>query len=273
MPFTEHRLKSQSGFTLIEVMVLAPVVLIAIAIFVGIIVNLTGEILVTRGTNTIAFNTQDALDMIEQDVRVSAGFLATNSITPLVSPQGYGNNTEAFPNASTSTGSKLVLRSVGLTDTSNNNRRPVWLSGQPAACSDPNVRQNSVMLINTIYFVRENTLWRRVIMPSNYTTAGCSTPDQQPSCHPSQTGAICVTSDVRVLDNVSEFNLSYFSPSSQDTAISDASSTSEDDATRQVALDTANTVRISLEVDQTIAGRDVSYGGVLRATRAGSIIE
>lgn len=269
---TEHRPRPQSGFTLVEVMVVAPIVLIVIAIFIGIIVNLTGEILVTRGTNAIAFSTQDALDMIEQDVRISAGFLATNSV-PVVSPQGYNNSTQAFPNASTSTGSKLVLRSIALTDASNANRRPVWLSNQPVACGDANVRQNSVMLLNTIYFVRDNTLWRRSILPSNYASAGCSTPDQQPSCHPDASGAICATRDIKVLSNVSEFSLSYFAPSNQTSAIADASNTSRSDSVRQAALDSTDTVRISLAVDQQIAGRDVSYSGVLRASRAGSIIE
>lgn len=273
MPFTEHRLKPQSGFTLVEVMVVAPIVLIVIAVFIGIIVNLTGEILVTRGTNTIAFSTQDALDMIEQDVRVSAGFLATNSITPLVSPQGYNNGTQAFPNASTSTGSKLVLRSVGLTDASNANRRPVWLSNQPVACNDSNIRQNAVMLLNTIYFVRDNTLWRRSILPSNYATIGCSAPDQQPSCHPSQTASICATRDTRVLDNVSEFSLSYFTSTNQSSAVANATNPALSDSVRQTALDTTDTVRINLEVSQQIAGRDVSYNGILRASRAGSIIE
>lgn len=273
MPFTEHRLKLQSGFTLVEVMVVAPIVLIVIAVFIGIIVNLTGEILVTRGTNTIAFSTQDALDMIEQDVRVSVGFLATNSITPLVSPQGYNNGTQAFPNASTSTGSKLVLRSVGLTDTSNANRRPVWLTDQPVPCNSSNVRQNSVLLMNTIYFVRENTLWRRSVLPPDYATVGCSMPDQQPSCHPSQTASICVTRDTRVLDNVSEFSLSYFTSTNQVSAVANATNPALSDSVRQTALDTTDTVRINLEVNQQIAGRDVSYSGVLRTTRAGSIIE
>ena len=50
------------GFTLVEMMVIAPIVILAIGAFITLIVNLTGEIMSSRGSNMVTYNVQNALN-------------------------------------------------------------------------------------------------------------------------------------------------------------------------------------------------------------------
>ena len=59
----------QQGFTLIEMLVIAPIVVLAIGAFLTVIISMTGEVLASRGANTLTYNIQDALNRIDQDVK------------------------------------------------------------------------------------------------------------------------------------------------------------------------------------------------------------
>lgn len=271
-----HRNNKQQGFTLVEVLFVAPVVLLTIAIFVGVLISLTGEVLVARSSNNLAFSAQNALDTIEQDVRLSGSFLATNSM-PLSAPQGFNNDTTAFANtvSSPTPGDRLVINAIATSGGADQlSRSPVWKADDPNPCGASNVDQNKVVTFNIIYFVKDNTLWRRILMPANYATIGCPpAPSQQPSCHPSQTSSICVARDTRLLDNVTGFTVRYFTSASAPAEVSDASNPGATVAVRQAALGTTDTVKVDISAAQTVAGRDATYSGTLRATRIGSKID
>lgn len=265
----------QSGFTLVEVLFVAPIVLLTIAVFVGVLISLTGEVLVARNSNDLAYNAQNALDTIEQDVRLSGAFLATNNM-PLVAPQGFNNDTTAFANVvnSPALSHRLVINAIATKGGSDQlSRTPVWLRDSPNACGATNVDQNKVVTFNIIYFIKDETLWRRVLMPTNYVSIGCSVPTQQPSCHPSQTNSICVARDSRLLDNVTGFDIEYFTSASATTPIANASNPGVGTAARQTALNTSDSVKITVSATRSVAGRDATYSGVVRATRIGSLVD
>jgi hypothetical protein len=71
-------------------LVIAPIVLLTIAIFIGVLLSLTGETLIARTNNSLAYSVQDSLNSIEYDISLSGAFLATNSVA-IASPQGYNN--------------------------------------------------------------------------------------------------------------------------------------------------------------------------------------
>src|SRR5680860_246141 len=98
------------GFTLVEMLIVAPIIILVIGIFISAIINITGDVMSVRGVNSLSLSIQDALNRINQDVEASGGYLATNNIT-LTSGQGYDNGTSAFHNASTDAaiGNMLVL--------------------------------------------------------------------------------------------------------------------------------------------------------------------
>ena len=91
--YQNHRLSK--GFTLVELLVITPVVILVIGGFVGAIIAMTGNVLSTRSANRLVYNIQDALDRIEADVRQSNGFLTTNADTPQTG-QGKGGGDVKF---------------------------------------------------------------------------------------------------------------------------------------------------------------------------------
>lgn len=260
--------RTTSGFTLVEMLIIAPIILLTIAAFIGIIITLTGEALVARSSNSLAHDTQEALNMMEEDIRLSSAFLATNKWT-ISSPYGYNNATQGFTNASSTTGTMLILNMVATSQTGSG-RVPVWRADQPNACSASNVSQNATMTINVIYFVKDSTLFRRILTPPYYSDA-CTTPAQVATCHPSVSSG-CQVRDTRVLDNVGNFAIQYFSTAATTSPSANASNNSLADSARQAALNGTNTAQITLTANKTVAGRDVSYSGTVRATRVGSFL-
>lgn len=261
------------GFTIIELIVIAPVVLLTIGAFITIIVSMTGDVLSSRQSSTIVYNIQDSLNRIEQDIKLSSSFLAVNNITPLTSPQGLNDDTTSYKNVGTSNGNVLILNTLA---TSGNPLQStsslIYASNAPNACGSTQITQNKPQTVNTIYFVKSGTLWRRTIMQSNYLdnpTSWCSMPWQQPSCTPGYVASFCKTQDVRLVSGLGEtgFSVQYYNGANSTVVNSTASSTGATDADRGIALQSATTASVSLNVTQTVAGRDISQSGTIRATR------
>ncbi len=263
----------KNGFTIVELLIIAPIVILVIGTFIAVIVNMTGEVLTTRGANALAYNIQDSLNRIEADVKLSTTFLSTNNISPLTSPQGYDDGTASFTNVGAN-GNMLILNTLATTGNPlSSTSGVVYLQNMPNSCGSTQYNQNTPMTMNVVYFVKNNTLWRRTLTPANYLTAGCATPWQQPSCNPAITGAFCKTQDERLIDgiNPSDFNIQYYNNASATSADSVASDSSQNDATRFAALQADTTVVASINMNQTIAGRSVSQSGSIRATKLDSI--
>ena len=278
MSENNRRINNYRGFTIVELLVIAPIVILTITAFISVIVNMTGDVLASRSSNVVAYDIQDALARIEEDVKLSSTFLAENTITTappgdpilLPSPQGYGDDTTPFRNVDSTKGDILILNTFA---TSGNpitlGSSLIYLTNQPNACNSTQINQNTPMSLNIVYFVKNTSLWRRTIAPSNYDTAGCSVPWQQPSCAVGQTASFCKTEDIKLLDNiaVSDFNVEYFTSGDATTANADASNVAKSVAERNAALQSSTTVGVSLNVTKTVAGREVSQSGSIRSTR------
>lgn len=258
------------GFTLVEMVIVAPIVIIVIGTFILAIINMVGAVMASRGSNTLAYNIQQALSQIDQDVTASSGFLAVNNVT-IRSPQGYNNDTTNFKNADATNGAMLILNTY--TTTSNPisaTRSYVYAIGQPYACNSTLVNQNTKITVNIIYFVKTvngvSSLWRRTVAPSDYASAKCGVPWQQPSCSPIITDAFCTTKDQELVDGVQPggFNVSYFvsGPTTANVLASDAT---QSDTMRQAAMDPTNTVNVQITAGATMAGRNISQTGSIRS--------
>ena len=261
------KVSNKRGFTLVEMLIIAPIVILMIGIFISAIVNMTGDVLATRASNALAYNIQDALNRIESDVTLSGAFLATNNI-PLASPQGYNNDATNFHNANSdsSIGNMLILNTYATTSNPlKSTRSLLYMANQPNLCSSAIVSQNQPVMLNTIYFVKNNTLWRRVIMPSNYATVGCVVPWQKPSCA-TISGTVCLTKDERLVDGIQPggFSVSYYTTPSSTTANSIASDTAQTDSVRLAALQASSTVIVTINALSSVAGREQTQSGTIR---------
>ncbi|HTJ72970.1 MAG TPA: type II secretion system protein, partial [Verrucomicrobiae bacterium] len=74
---TNKRRQKTSGFTLIEMLIIAPIVIIALSGFIALMISVVGKVLLTRDQSALSYDTQNALNRIEEDTRISAKFLTT----------------------------------------------------------------------------------------------------------------------------------------------------------------------------------------------------
>lgn len=263
----------QAGFTLIEMLVIAPIVILAIGAFLTVIISMTGEVLSSRSSNALAYNIQDAINRIDQDVKLSTGFLAQNNITLTAGEaQGYNNDATNFTNVGGTSGTSLIL-SMLVTNGNplSSSSGIVYLADKPNACGSSQIKDNTPMTMNVVYFVKDNTLWRRTIMPSNYASGSvrCSTPWQQPSCAPGYTASFCKTNDIKLVEGVSSSNffLQYLGNASSTVANAVASDTGATVAARNIALNSTPTVSVSILASISTAGRTIERSATLRSTR------
>lgn len=259
---------ARAGFTVVEVMIIAPIMVLAIGIMITLIVTMTGEVLVSQARSNMVYAQQDALDRVQGDIELSTAFLAENDIA-VVSPQGYNNDANKFTNVGVS-GDTLILRAL-LTDKNpaSPDRQLLRLKDAPNPCSSTNASANPLMYGNIVYFVKDGSLWRRTILPVGSDTIGCSVPWQISSCAPGVSGAVCKTNDIELVKGVSSgmFTVKYYTranTAAHDTTAINAGSSVAD---RQNALNTTLTAEISLSSSQRAAGQDITYSSSLRATR------
>lgn len=257
----KNRRQAANGFTLIEVLVVAPIVMLVIGGFVALIVSMVGDTLISRDRNALNYDTQNALDTIERDVKLSTQFLVTSKT--LSSPQGSNSNftgTSAF----TSTDS-LILSSLATTDSPlDSTRALIYYAMQPNACGGAKT-ENRLFLTKTIYFVNNGSLWRRTIVPTNNLNATpddytvCDVPWQQNSCSLGYVAPLCKTNDVELMTGVQTFSVKYFDTPGGTTDLGPSN-----------ALN-ATTIEVTINGKKTIAGEDVTVARSLRTTKLNSI--
>lgn len=257
LPMQSIHDKSSQGFTIIELLIVAPMVVLVVTLMIGLAVSLTGDALVARERVNVSYTAQNALNRIEQDVRLSKQILPTTGTLP--SPQG-SNSSFAGTAAFASPSNYLVLEQYATTQSPYDSvRNLIYYANQPNACG-PNQEFNETMHIMVVYYLDGTTLKRRTIVPSYTTGLGgtvCDTPWHRNSCKAGfNTATLCRASDEVIAQNVSTVNFSYYqSPGDTDPVEEPA------EATR--------TVLASLTVTTSVAGRTASTTSVMRVTAIG----
>ncbi|OYX40842.1 hypothetical protein B7Y94_06030 [Candidatus Saccharibacteria bacterium 32-49-12] len=263
--------KTSRAFTLVEMLVVAPIVILAIGAFLTVTISITGEVIASRTTNVMTFEIQDALNRIEQDVKQSTTFLATSNIPA----QGANNdNAMSITNLGDSNGPALILNMIATTgNPMSASSQYIALRDQPNPCASP--IGNKPHSYNVVYFVRNESLWRRVIMYPSYTNTTsftCQTPWQQPTCTPeymaAQTGSVfCKTRDMKLVDGVKPdgFSVKYYSGQSNSTANGQAYSS--DNSVRSTALAASSSVLVELRSIRSAAGREIDNQSQIRISR------
>lgn len=272
--------KKNQGFTLVEMLVVAPILILMIGAFIAMVISLTGEALRSRLTDGMTYSIQDALSQIQTDVELSTAFLAENDISLATSGQGYGdtattNSTVNFNNIDTGHNA-IILKLVATTENRNSPTAvPVYEANAPNTCSNPALYvSNTPMYVNIVYFVENNTLWRRVIMPSNYATgsAYCGTTWQRPTCTPSYIAAsrtFCKAADTALIsapDGI-EVSIGYYASPESTTLVGAATNSANSTAVRNTSLQGTKTVETALSITQDISGETLQRNGEIRATR------
>lgn len=245
--------KETNGFTLVEVMVVIPVAILVVGTFVALIVSLTGDMLIANANNALVYSTQDALDTIESDTRLSTEFLP-NSFTP-VTPQGYGDATTVW-NADGSGGQGQQALILGRLATDKNpaaQDRSLVYTNSPNSCASGSASKNAPFVYNSVYYIKGGSLWKRNLFSNYPNVLGglCATPWQVPSCTPGASATVCKSDDVELVRNIQSFSITYIDSSTGDT----------------VAPALADTINVTIGTSQTVAGRTITYTGSNRVAK------
>ena len=229
----------QRGFTVVEMLVVIPIIVVVVGVLVAALVGLLSSIVISNQRGALTYAMEDALDQIEQDVRLA---------TKVESKAVAANWAQHFA------GDNVLI----LTHPSDTQRELIYLNSQASPCRTQAdlaaklYRTNNPLTIKVVYFVQGTTLWRRTIVPSQYefnatnpsNNTMCGQPWQQSTCN--YTGGPCKALDTRVANNVSSIRFGYA------TGFNQAASTTPNDSTTVVSA----TVDIAaLSTGQTIHAR------------------
>lgn len=208
-----------TGFTLIEMLIVIPFVLLVIAGLVVAITAVTGESLGTRAQTETAYETQDALNRIEASVLRTTSFPTRVTVLP---PQGVLAGDTKIDMVS-NTNSDVLLLTMPATDRNplDQDREILYKTGGTLnPCGDPAVTANPVYPVTYAYFLQEGYLVERVITNTNDSTytqnKGCTRSSasavdtwQRGSCSQNASGTACKTTDSVLASNVSVFKVAY----------------------------------------------------------------
>ena len=273
---TKHvpRQRRSTGFTLVEMLVIAPLAIITVSVMIGAMVTMVGDSLIAQRSAASSYNLQDTLDRIEADARMSSAFLDRFALLPA----GQGRNatvssmtdTTSFESSiANASKSDLILNAPATTSNPfDANRRIVYYQDQPNPCG-ATAYLNRPLSTKIIYFTQDDgkgagtkTLWRRTILPGWNTNSGspdsqtiCDTPWQRDSC-PRILAPDCAKTDEKMLENVTNFQITYYTPAQ----------TVETATTRN-----ADSIKVNLTVQETVAGQTYTQSGTTVSQRtAGS---
>jgi hypothetical protein len=255
--------RPSDGFTLVEMLIIAPIVILALGGFISLMVAMVGDVIASRDENVMMYEAQDTLSRIEDDVSLSTAFLTTTGT--LSAPQGSNSNftgTAAFTN----TTNTLILNTL-TTDRSplDSLRDIVYYKAQPNPCDATKVF-NTILYSKIIYFVNSGSLWRRTVISPYNTNAitdartACSAPWQQDSCSPGYSASRCEANDIEVMKNIAGMTVDYYASPTSSTNIGAAN-----------AAD-AQTIKVTVTGSKKSAGRDIDTTQSIRTTRLNSAI-
>lgn len=257
MPSTSpnNAVARQSGFTLIEMLIIAPVVILALGGFIALMVSMVGSVLITRDRSLLTYDVQNSLNLIERDVRVSTDF--PSSTGTVASPQGSNDSTAPFVSSS------ALIMSMYATNKNpdDSTRQLVYYANQPNACGSTETA-NKPFALQVVYYLKNGSLWRRTILPPYNRNATpdantvCQDPWQRNTCSPGYTaGAPCEAADSEIMKNTDTFSFNYFATVADTTPLTFDQST------------TAAAVKVSLTGRKTVAGQLVDDTGSVLASR------
>ena len=237
--------RNEHGLTIIEVLVVAPLIVLIIGVSIGYMVSITGDGLRIAERNSLAHSVQDALGKVEADTQVATGFLQNktdasgNSFTATMSTSPYK-----------STG-PLIMSSLATTKSPLDPARALVYRNENG-CSADTFTYNEKYTVTYVYFVSGGTLWKRTIMGPG-TPCGNTQPWQRPSCAPNYTpSANCKAEDEAILTNVQSLEVQYFKDDASATPIN--------------TISEATSIKTTIVSKDSVAGEEIDFGSTTLAS-------
>lgn len=230
---------SQAGFTLVELLLATILSAAVVVVFVSALLTMMRTATAQKVQLELTGNNQLALDIIERDIRLATGFSTTipaqftDSYGPSATSSGWGGQ---WSYKGTGNSSRvLILQQIATTTQPlSDTRSPVYVRssdtnpyGQltifnctPYSAATPygSLSQNYRLPYYYVYFVRDNTLYRRTLTDTSTTL--CNGPQYQKRSCPredSSRPAGCLAHDEIIARDVSRFTIAYYQHDTQAT--------------------------------------------------------
>ena len=285
-----------AGFTLIEVLIIVPILMLVITGMVAYMVAMLNMSTRADIQNRAVYDTHAAFDTVETDVKITKTFLV--SIDDVMSDAygSYGGTGTAWlsdpygPNGSGATWSvntaaatpvaggyayPVILRMFATSKNVHDpTKAPVYINRY--GCTPATINTNPPLTVNVIYFESGGNLYRRTLIPPTTTdtttistpshVTTCTTPYQQQTCPAGNplASATCTATDQLVLSNVSIIITTFTGPSGVAMVPSPSTPLTQTD------LDGANSLRFYVGTRQTVNGAPLDYGATYQFTKVNS---
>lgn len=240
---------NQRGFTLVEVAVVAPVmILIALAI-VAILIALVSGTVGPNARSILIQQGQKAFDSMESDVNNSSGLLSTLTV-PANFTDNAASDYSSPPSGTTVLRIQTYDQIQNPNDSSGTKVIPAFKDTSP--CSNTTVLDsNNIVPIVVVYFVKNNTLYRRTLTDTT-TPATCGTKLAK------STGCgSCTSEDIALIraDSITKFEVTYY-----DSVTLDSNPSS-------IASASSKSAKITIASSLEAGGDTIKYTANLRVAR------
>ena len=191
----------QRGFTLIEVLVVAPLMMVTIIIMMTYLFNLFGQLTQEGASLRLTTDAQLITLALQDDVYFANAFVnSTNAgLSDTYAPNGGWTYN--------STPKTLIISTPALTKNNRDpNRQPVYINTE--GCDPANLQNNSALYNNIIVFVSGTKLYKRILTAPN-TLATCGTSYEKQTCPEDHSSTSC-PKDILLSDKLSSFKVTYF---------------------------------------------------------------
>lgn len=233
--------RTQAGLTIIELLVAMSVATLIALSLIGILLH----VFTTHGNATkqmvLAQETQTALATIARDVRYTGAFLQEPSIEDVDAAAAPGGGWDFEGESETSR--QLILETYATSKAYQDQTNDLIFRTSPAADCDTRA---AYLMLNVIYYVEEEILYRRTVVPADANTCP-EPPFQKQTCKHTDSHDRCQETDVVIARNVTNFTAEYYTNPYDPEPIEDVYS-GERDAN---FLRPARSVRVSLTVQDT----------------------
>lgn len=192
----------QAGFTLVELLVIAPILILTITFMMGFLFDQYGYLVQQGAQINLHTEAQNITFSMQDDVFLAQAFDSTKNtnLTDAYQPTGgWSHNT---------TPHTLIVSSAALTTSPRDAaRQPVYIDTE--GCSPQDVLEsNSVLYNNIIYFASGTNLYKRILTAPS-TMATCGTSYQAQTCPAANATSTC-PADRLLTDKLNSFTITYY---------------------------------------------------------------
>jgi competence protein ComGC len=194
--------KKSDGFTLVELLVISPIIMVVTVGAVTFLFNQYGQVVKQDGQLNLQVESQNILFGLQDDLWYANQFASNlnDNLVDNYQPAGGWTNATTPPT--------MIVSTAALTKNRRDaNRQPVYINESTCSPADGN-GANSVLYNNVIYFAGGTNLYKRTVT-SPASLATCGTSYYKQTCPADHTSSTC-PQDVLLTDHLNNFTITYY---------------------------------------------------------------